>query len=139
MYKKEPQDISNEEPSHSSYCAMVQQVIDGKGVQFGRRNLSGLKDIHSPTTAAELCEYVHCLQWMSTGIPDFANRIAPFKEVLEEAYKKSGSRTKKSIQSIRLDNLSWGLADQNLFRELQEQMAQMVILAHRDLSKALFV
>lgn len=115
------------------------RIIDGNGVQFDPRNLSGLQEIHLPRTAGELCEYVHCLQWMSNGIPDFANRVAPLKQVLEEAYAISGSRTKKSIKSIQLTSLSWSVGHDELFRAFQEQLRETVKLSHRDSKKTLCV
>ena len=33
------------------------RIIDGSGVQFDPRNLSGLKDLHMPITAGELCAF----------------------------------------------------------------------------------
>ena len=38
------------------------RIIDGSRVQFDPRNRGGLKDLHMPITAGELCEHVHCLQ-----------------------------------------------------------------------------
>ncbi len=49
------------------------RIIDSNGVKFDPRQMSGLQEVHLPKTAAELCEYVHCIQWVSPGIPDFAD------------------------------------------------------------------
>lgn len=86
-----------------SWCS---RIIDGQGGRFDPARLSGLQKIFMPKTAGELCEYVYCLQWMSPSIPNFAARIAPLREVLEEAYKYAGSRKKRAIKSLLLSNLS---------------------------------
>ena len=54
------------------------RLIVRKGYQFDPRNLSGRQNLHLPQNAGELCEFVHCLQWMANSIPKFSNRFAPF-------------------------------------------------------------
>lgn len=97
------------------------RIVDKKGVRLDPSKLDGLKNCSSPQTAAELCEYVHCLNWMSPGIPDFAERIAPLRVLLEEAHKRSGSRTKKSIQKYSVQSLGWGPQHEQAFESLQER------------------
>ena len=97
--------------------------------------LSGLADVHMPETAAELSQFIYCMQWMSGCIPDFGARITPLREVLEEAYDISGKRTTKSIKRIRLSQLFWGPAQAEAFMDLQEQLRNAVKLAHRETGK----
>ena len=115
------------------------RIISKVGVQFDPDRVSGLKDAHPPTTAAELCQYVHCLQWMSQAIPDISQRVASFRNVLEEAYKKSGKRTRRSIKNIKLADLSWGTEHVEIFHSLQEQLKEVITLAHRDPEKSICV
>lgn len=107
------------------------RIIESKGVRFDPSRLSGLQKILLPRTAGELCEYVYCLQWMSTAIPGFAERIAPLRAILENAYTQVGSRKKKAIQSIPLTNLAWGTIHENAFHDLQSQISQATTLVHR--------
>lgn len=109
------------------------------GVTCDPSRLLGLKNTRMPETSAELSQFVYCLQWMSGSIPDFATRIAPLREVLEEAYNRSGKRTTKSIQNIRLAKLSWGTAHADAYLELQEQLRNAVKLSHRDADKNICV
>ncbi len=90
-------------------------------------------------TAAELCEYVHCAAWMANSIPRFAERVAPLRDLLEEAYKLSGKRTKKSIPKFRLADLGWTDEHSKAYRGLQEQQINSVRTAHRNLDLALRV
>ena len=83
------------------------RVIDEEGVQFDTTSISSLNVAELPKSAAELCEFVHCMQWMESSIPDFVERVAPVKEVLEEAYRRAGARSKKAIQKSSLAWLSW--------------------------------
>ena len=128
----EPQDINQEQ--RIRWCG---RIIDSNGVQFDPRNLGGLQGVELPISAGELCEYVHCLQWMSYCIPDFPNRISPLKKLLEEAYMASGSRTKKSIEKIKLSSLTWGPEHEAVFRNFQDEIKNLAKLAHRDPRRAI--
>ena len=48
-----------------------------------------LVEIHDPKTATKLSELLYYKRWMCISIADYARRIAPPNEVLEEAYTKS--------------------------------------------------
>ena len=115
------------------------RIISGEGVQFDPERVSGLKDAHPPTTAGELCQDVHCLQWMAQAISDFSGRVAPLRMVLEDAYKKSGKRTKRSIKNLKLSELSWGPEHVDIFHSFQEQLKKAITLSHRDTNKAICV
>eukprot|EP00171_Calliarthron_tuberculosum_P023749 IDg23749t1 len=93
--------------------------------------LEGLKDVSPPVTAAELCEFIHCCRWMSIAIPDFVKRVAPLNDVLEEAYKISKKRTKKSIKNVMLKNLSWSEEHEQMFYSIQNSLRNAVMLAHQ--------
>lgn len=108
------------------------RVIDQDGVTFDPRNLSGIQQVVMPETAGELSQFIYCLQWMSYSIPDFANRIKPLREVLEAAYKRSGKRTRKSINKIALSSLSWGRTHVESYTSLQDSLREAVKLAHPD-------
>lgn len=69
---------------------------------------------------------------MSNAIPDFTERIAPLRTLLEEAYSRSGSRKKKSIQKYSVISLGWGSEHDSAFKDLQEQLQIAVKLAHRN-------
>ena len=107
--------------------------------QFDSNSISGLKTAEPPKSAAELCEFVHCMQWMASSIPDFVERVVPLKESLEEVYRRAGARTKKSIQKISLASLSWNDSHVQKYFEFQKQLRNVVKLAHRDTAKALCI
>ena len=67
---------------------------------------------------------------MSNSIPDFATRISLLNDVLEDAYSRSGKRTKRSIKNIALSNLSWGTNHVKVFEELQDTLRNAVKLSH---------
>ena len=72
-------------------------------------------------------------------IPNFAQRVDPLLQVLEEAYKKSGRRTKRSIRGIDLRSLSWGAAHESVFHSLQDSLRSAVQIAHPSSDKVICV
>ena len=91
--------------------------------------VSALQEWDTPQTAGELCQFVNCLRWMSNSIPQFAKRSSILVDVLEEAYKRSGRRTKRSIQNIKLQTLSWGKMHTEAFKDLQDTIRNSVMMA----------
>lgn len=85
-------------------------------------NYDGMKDAVDPTNAAELCQYVHCMAWMSNAIPRCAERAAPLYAILEASYRKAVRRTKKAIARLELRNLGWWLDQSKAFEGLQKQL-----------------
>lgn len=109
------------------------RIIDAKGVRFHPKNIAGLSNCDPPRTAGELCEYVHGANWLSMSIPRFAERVAPLRNLLEAAYSRTGgSRKKKSIAKLVLNDLGWSDEHQQAFTGLQEQLKESTRLAHRD-------
>lgn len=85
----------------------------------GPRRLSGLLNVSTPETAAELYEFLNCLTSHRRGF-------------LKEAHKRSGNRTKLSIQKYAVTSLGWGEVHTKAFESLQDQLRTAVKLAHRD-------
>ena len=96
-----------------------------------------LKDLTMPETAGELCQYVHCCRWMATAISAFIVRIAPLVDILEQAYKVSGKRTKNSILNMPLGKLSWGKAHVDAFRSMQTSIQNSTKLSYPKKEKVL--
>lgn len=80
-------------------------IIDADGCKCDSRLVEALREGHEPTNAAELSQFINCLQWMSQFIPDFENRSSPLREILEQAYKISKKRTIRSVRGIPLRSL----------------------------------
>ena len=115
------------------------RIISGEGYTMDPTNLSGLQDMHMPKTAAGLSQFIYCCRWMSMSIRNFAQRIGSLNDVLEEAYAKSGKRTKKSINKIALSMLSWGPTHEATFRKLQDSLRSAVTLAYPDPDKMICI
>lgn len=106
------------------------RIISKDGYKIDPSNAAALRNMQKPTTADELCEFIHCCRWMALAIPDFCTRVAPLTKVLEEAYRKSGRRTKSSIKKISIRQLSWGTEQDDALSYLQETLRNAIKLAH---------
>lgn len=98
-------------PKSTFYAKQIRWVgrlIDANGVTLDPANYSGVRDAAEPTSAAELYQYIHCMQWMSSEIPRFAERAPALYDLLEKAYAKAGRQTKKIIAKYDLKGLGWG-------------------------------
>ncbi|CAN8072128.1 unnamed protein product [Agarophyton chilense] len=102
-------------------------------------NIEGLRDMHEPQTADELCGFIHRSRWMETAIFSFEKRSAPLNAVLEEAYKKAGRRKKRAIKGIALQSLSWGQAETEAFSNVQDSLRNAVYLAYPQKGNAICV
>ena len=76
---------------------------------------------------------------MQNGIPDHARSVAPLREILETAYKKTGKRTKRSIRNLPLTTLGWNSEHKEAFRDLQSTLCERICLSHRNNKLQLWV
>ncbi len=76
---------------------------------------------------------------MSPAIPDFTERIAPLRMLLEEAHRRSGSRKKRSIKKFSLLLLGRGPQHELAFNDLQQTLRNAVRLGHRDKTQQLCI
>ncbi len=51
-------------------------------MRFNPNIISGLKDSEPPCAAAELCEYVHGVGWISNSVSRLSWRVAPLRALL---------------------------------------------------------
>jgi len=115
------------------------RIVSSEGYRLDPTRLSGLQEMEMPKTAEELAQFIYCCRWMSLAIPNFAQRIGPLVDVLEEAYARSGKRTKKSIKKVALHTLSWGTAQEEAFRDIQDSIRSAVTLSYPDPEKVICV
>ena len=115
------------------------RIVTEHGYTLDPARLEGLKDMHAPETADELAQPIYCCRWMSIVIPEYARLIAPLNELLEEAYTRSGRRTKRSIRGMALSTLSWGSEHKKAFSDLQDSLRNAVMLSHPDPEKEICI
>lgn len=113
------------------------RVIDADGVRLNPASLAGLVDACEPRNGAELVQFVYCVNWMSTAIPRFPERVAPLRKLLEKVYKQVGRRTKSAVAKVQLVPMGWTECHTLAFKDLQLQLKNAVKCAHRNQDKTL--
>ena len=111
------------------------RIISGDGIRFDPRNLETLQSMQQPSSADELSQFVHAVNWMRTSIPNFAEVVAPLRDVLRTSAQKAGKSTKKALAKVALEPL-WTPSCTTAFKTIQESLLNVVTLAHFDASKA---
>lgn len=115
------------------------RIIDGNGVTFDPRNLNGLQQMQSPTTGAQLQQFVCALQWVKSAVPNFSALTAPLHYFMEKVYTHSSSRKKNDVGKISLKNLGWSETEENCFVQCKHALSHQVTLTHRDPDKRLSI
>lgn len=65
----------------------------------------------------------------------FADRIAPFNELIGKIYEKSGLRYTRTLQNIGLSTVSWGMEHDHALQYLQGTLRECVRMAHSQKEK----
>ena len=74
--------------------------------------------MHLPKTTEELCSLLFVVAGFPWPYQTFERIIAPLDLVLDEAYQRSGRRTKQSVKNINLSSLSWSTVHEKKFLQL---------------------
>ncbi len=98
-------------------------VISADRYTMDPSRLEGLKNMQVPRTADGLAQFIYCCRWMPIVIPYFAELVAPLHRILEDAYKRSGKRSKRLIRNITLSSLSWGAVRESSFKIFKTRCA----------------
>lgn len=107
------------------YCKKVRfygPIISKDGVRFDPRKIDALLQMPKPKMGRELQQLNCAANWMRTSIPNFSKIIQPLHNLLEDAYKKAGKRTKKAVEKIRISD-SWGTDHTAAFENVISQLA----------------
>ena len=74
----------------------------GGTVRLHPNTVKALTAIERPTNARELQQFVCSLNWCRQWIHDYPNQARPLEELLEQCYKLSKSRKRKSVEKVRI-------------------------------------
>lgn len=108
------------------------RVITADGIRFDPRRIDGIQNMDSPTTGAQLQQFVCAMQWMRSAIPTFTTIIRPLSDFLEIVYDNAGKRTKLAVTRVQLRNIGWGKAEDDAFENCKQALEHQTTLAHRN-------
>ncbi|GMF66728.1 unnamed protein product [Phytophthora fragariaefolia] len=106
------------------------KVISAAGVTHSPERVQGLVEMSSPSTAANLQQFVCAVNWMRASIPEFAQVAAPLYNILEKAMQASGHRTKRQLSKVQLSRVGWGAQEEESLAQVKARLLAMVPLAH---------
>jgi transposase InsO family protein len=97
---------------HPSKCNMLSsritwlgREVSPQGFSFSDEQLSPLRNMGMPVTAADLQQFVCAAGWFRSSIPYFALIFQPLQSLLTKCSQKVGSLKKKKLASLPLTNL----------------------------------
>jgi len=105
------------------------RVVSSAGVAHSPSRIQGLCDLEAPATAADLQQLLCATNWMRTNIPNYAELVAPLRELLDVAAKLSGSSKKLKLARIRLAEAGWSQDHLACFDRVKAVLAKTVPLA----------
>lgn len=109
----------------ATFCG---RAISSDGIQFEPLHPNALLKMETPRMGNELQQFLCATNWMRTSIPEYAKVIAPLHRLMEDVYKKTKSRTKRSVAKIHLNSL-WGEDHDAAFSAIIQQLAVATKLA----------
>lgn len=124
-------------------CFFLQEVawygrlISKDGMRLDPARTDALTTMPPPTTAAQLQQFVCAANWMRMAIPQFNQIVEPLTALLEDVYRISGKRTRRSIQKIPLTDTTWCDNHLQAFEALKHGIGAAVTLAHPSSTKQL--
>lgn len=83
-----------------------------------------------PSSANELCQFIHCCKWTSSCIPNVHSISQPLSDILEETYAFYSKRRTASLEKVAFHKLSWGAIHEAAVTNLKEILNSAVKLAH---------
>ncbi len=113
------------------------RIITPKGVRFDARRLDGIFNMEQPTSGGHLQQFVCALQWMRTGIPNFAKLTSELHYIVERVYACAGKRAKRAVSKVKLSAVGLSKKHDTAFEECMSALAHQCTLTHRDTSKGL--
>ncbi len=115
------------------------RIINEERVRHDPERIRALREMPGPETAKDLQQLICAANWMWTSIPGYNVLTRRLIDLLEEAYARAGGRTTQKVSRVRLDQLGWGLCNQEALHKCKQALGEAVRLVHMDPDKDLNV
>lgn len=109
------------------------RVISAAGVSEDPARIVALGSMPSPTTAADLIQFLAAVNWMRGSIPCFNDVVAPLADIREYALSKAPSRKKTAARRVLLADVGWNDDHERAYQRIKDALAGAVTLAFPDL------
>ena len=108
------------------------RIISEKGITPDPDKITALTEMSTPTTAAELQQFLCAMAWLKSALPEFVRVTAPLQALLDQALRTTTSRSKREAKNIKLATRGWSTEHDDAFAECKTLLQNAVTLAHPD-------
>lgn len=115
------------------------RIFSADGVRYNQRNFDCLLNLEPQATGPNQHQFLHLIQRVKTGIPDFTKLMSPLHEFMERVYETSAKRSKPALATVRLDTLDCCDKKQAAFKIYKSRLANIFTLSHRNETQRLFI
>ena len=115
------------------------KIYSADGVKHDPERIRAIQTMGIPHTAGQLQQAVCAMNWMRGHIPQYNQSVAPLLELLEQIYKKLGSRKKRTIANKPLASYGWSPHHDSAWRTCMDSLAKATCLAYPDDKKSICV
>ena len=109
--------------------------ISERGVSVNPEFVDTLLAMPTPTTAADIQQFLAATNWIRGRIPEYARIVGPLQDLLQTALAGKKRRTKRIAAGVRLRDIGWGPVHEASFRQVRAAIAEAVTVAHPDPEK----
>ncbi|ETV81986.1 hypothetical protein H257_05513 [Aphanomyces astaci] len=106
------------------------KVISAEGISHSPDRVEGLCALETPTSGADLQQFVCATNWMRSSIPSYSEMIDPLRGVLDLAAKAAGGPKKMALARIKSAAVGSASAHDACFAAINDMSRKMVPLSH---------
>ncbi|ETV72564.1 hypothetical protein H257_12330 [Aphanomyces astaci] len=111
------------------------KVISAEGITHSPDRVHGLCALETPTSGADLQQFVCATNWMRRSISSYSELIDALRGLLDVAAKAVGGLKKTALARIKLATVGWASEHDACFVAVKDTLRQMVPLSHPSADK----
>ena len=111
------------------------RVVNGEGIKHDPERLKALRELPAPITAGDLQQFLCGVNWMRSSLPNYNVTVAPLQELLEQALRAAGKRTKSAAKKQKLADHGWSTSHEEAWSKAKLMLNEAIVLAHPDPDK----
>ena len=105
------------------------RIIAADGIKFDTKLTDSLVSMPTPSTAADLQQYLCAANWIRSAIPEFSKVFSSLQSLLKKAIEVSGSSKKSKLASVDLQDIGWCSDHDDAFRLSKDSISSSVKLS----------
>ena len=107
-------------------------VVSESGIRLDSFCYQALTYMLSPTTCAQLQEFLCAAIFMRAALPQYMKLTAMLSDLLEKFYAAIGKQTKRVVKKFLLKEVEWNELHDSEFENLKKGLHETLTLSHPD-------